>query len=177
LTIAFAERENSSGFNFNRGELAHASLFKDAATMPPVCAITCATSSCCSSFRRTCTACITVATEVGMGEGGEQTAQPMQPNFVLMKLPGETGVEFVEILPFTPANRNNLIGWIAGRSNNVLAVVSGRGCSVGGCVATTVVYFPSISASQTVVFSSSIFWSVPCNYPTRSQLCFLPSSR
>ncbi len=37
----------------------------------------------------------TVATEVGMSEGGEQTTQPMQPNFVLMKLPGETGVEFV----------------------------------------------------------------------------------
>jgi uncharacterized membrane protein (UPF0182 family) len=52
-----------------------------------------------------------------MSEGGEQTTQPMQPNFVLMKLPGETGVEFVEILPFTPANRNNLIGWIAGRSD------------------------------------------------------------
>jgi uncharacterized membrane protein (UPF0182 family) len=34
-----------------------------------------------------------------------------------MKLPGEDGVEFVEILPFTPANRNNLIGWIAGRSD------------------------------------------------------------
>ncbi|MGA2979863.1 MAG: UPF0182 family protein [Terriglobales bacterium] len=59
----------------------------------------------------------TVATEVGMGEGGEQTTQAMQPNFVLMKLPDETGVEFVEILPFTPANRNNLIGWIAGRSD------------------------------------------------------------
>jgi uncharacterized membrane protein (UPF0182 family) len=57
----------------------------------------------------------TVATEVGMGEGGGQTTQAMQPNFVLMKLPGETGEEFVEILPFTPANRNNLIGWIAGR--------------------------------------------------------------
>ena len=56
----------------------------------------------------------TVATETGMGEGGEQTAQAMQPNFVLMKLPGEAGLEFVEILPFTPANRNNLIGWIAG---------------------------------------------------------------
>ena len=41
----------------------------------------------------------------------------MEPNFVLMKLPGESGVEFVEILPFTPANRNNLIGWIAGRSD------------------------------------------------------------
>ena len=52
-----------------------------------------------------------------MNERGEQASQTMQPNFVLMKLPGETGLEFVEILPFTPANRNNLIGWIAGRSD------------------------------------------------------------
>ena len=59
----------------------------------------------------------TVATEVGMSEGGGQTTQAMQPNFVLMKLPDESGVEFAEILPFTPANRNNLIGWIAGRSD------------------------------------------------------------
>jgi uncharacterized membrane protein (UPF0182 family) len=59
----------------------------------------------------------TVATEVGMSEGGQQVTQMMQPNFVLMKLPGENGMEFVEILPFTPANRNNLIGWIAGRSD------------------------------------------------------------
>jgi hypothetical protein len=41
----------------------------------------------------------------------------MEPNFVLMKLPDESGVEFVDILPFTPSNRNNLIGWIAGRSD------------------------------------------------------------
>ncbi|MGB9492138.1 MAG: UPF0182 family protein, partial [Terriglobales bacterium] len=59
----------------------------------------------------------TVATEVGMSDAGGQTTQAMQPNFVLMKLPGETSEEFVEILPFTPANRNNLIGWIAGRSD------------------------------------------------------------
>jgi uncharacterized membrane protein (UPF0182 family) len=59
----------------------------------------------------------TVASEVGMGASGEQKAQTMEPNFVLMKLPGETAVEFVEILPFTPANRNNLIGWFAGRSD------------------------------------------------------------
>ncbi|MEA2264073.1 MAG: uncharacterized protein QOJ51_6898 [Acidobacteriaceae bacterium] len=59
----------------------------------------------------------TVATEVGMSEGGGQTTQPMQPNYVLMKLPDESGMEFVEILPFTPANRNNLIGWIGGRSD------------------------------------------------------------
>ena len=36
---------------------------------------------------------------------------------MLMKLPGERATEFIEILPFTPANRNNLIGWIAGRSD------------------------------------------------------------
>ena len=59
----------------------------------------------------------TVATETGLNERGEQTTQVVQPNFVMMNLPGETGVEFVEILPFTPANRNNLIGWIAGRSD------------------------------------------------------------
>jgi hypothetical protein len=61
----------------------------------------------------------TVASQVGMNDSGEQATQPMQPNFVLMKLPGESGMEFVEILPFTPANRNNLIGWIAGRSDGV----------------------------------------------------------
>ena len=61
----------------------------------------------------------TVATETtsqpGSDSGGQQAVQPMPPNFVLMKLPGGTAEEFVEILPFTPANRNNLIGWIAGR--------------------------------------------------------------
>jgi len=57
----------------------------------------------------------TVATETASDESGQQTSIVMQPNFVLMKLPGETTDEFIEILPFTPANRNNLIGWIAGR--------------------------------------------------------------
>jgi uncharacterized protein len=58
-----------------------------------------------------------VASEVGMSEGGGQVTQPMQPNYVLMKLPDESSMEFVEILPFTPANRNNLIGWIGARSD------------------------------------------------------------
>ena len=72
----------------------------------------------------------TVASEVGMDESGQQKTQAMEPNFVLMKLPGEAALEYVEILPFTPANRNNLIGWIAGRSD-------------GGKYGTSVVYdFP-----------------------------------
>ncbi len=59
----------------------------------------------------------TVATEVGMSSQREQATQVMEPNFVLMTLPGEHTPEFIEILPFTPANKNNLIGWIAGRSD------------------------------------------------------------
>jgi len=55
-----------------------------------------------------------VATEIVLTA---QRQQVMEPNFVLMRLPGERATEFIEILPFTPANRNNLIGWIAGRSD------------------------------------------------------------
>jgi hypothetical protein len=59
-----------------------------------------------------------VASQVTLSETTkEQVTQPLEPNFVLMKLPGESKVEFIEILPFTPAKRNNLIGWIAGRSD------------------------------------------------------------
>jgi hypothetical protein len=60
----------------------------------------------------------TVANQVS-AQGGQrdQASQPMEPNYVLMTLPGEATPEFIEILPFTPANRNNLIGWIAARSD------------------------------------------------------------
>jgi uncharacterized protein len=59
----------------------------------------------------------TVASQVTATAQRQQATQTMEPNFVLMKLPEESAIEFVEILPFTPANRNNLIGWIAGRSD------------------------------------------------------------
>ena len=59
----------------------------------------------------------TVATENGPSQNSDQGAQVMPPNFVLMTLPGESNLEFVEILPFTPINRNNMIGWIAARSD------------------------------------------------------------
>jgi len=60
----------------------------------------------------------TVATDVATTQ--QQTTSSgaaTEPNFIVMKLPGSTTAEFVEILPFSPANRNNLIGWIAGRSD------------------------------------------------------------
>ena len=58
-----------------------------------------------------------VASQVNT-QNGKQQVQPLEPYFVLMQLPGEqVANEFVEILPFTPASRNNMIGWIAGRSD------------------------------------------------------------
>ena len=60
-----------------------------------------------------------VARQSASNQDKEQQQQPepsIEPYFVLMQLPGEKeGLEFVEILPFTPSNRNNMIGWIAGR--------------------------------------------------------------
>ncbi len=45
-------------------------------------------------------------------------SQPLDPYQVLMPLPGEqSNAEFAQVLPFTPANRNNMIAWMAGRSD------------------------------------------------------------
>jgi uncharacterized membrane protein (UPF0182 family) len=57
-----------------------------------------------------------VAQQVGLDEHDRKQVQQIDPYFVLMQLPGERATsEFVLILPFTPAGRNNLIGWMAGR--------------------------------------------------------------
>src|ERR1700677_2931771 len=119
----------------------------------------------------------TVATEVGMSEGGEQTTRAMEPNFVLMKLPDETGMEFVEILPFTPANRNNLIGWIAGRSD-------------GAHYGTSVVYdFPKTKLvdgpqqiesriDQNAQLSGQLtLWNQQGSHVRRGSLLLIPSGR
>ncbi|MEG5033557.1 UPF0182 family protein [Microcoleus sp. AT3-D2] len=47
--------------------------------------------------------------------GSEQ--QPVAPYYLITKLPTETEEEFILLLPFTPVSRNNLIAWIAGRSD------------------------------------------------------------
>ena len=59
----------------------------------------------------------TVAQQVSLNpQTKQQEPNPIEPYFVLMQLPGEKpGIEFVEILPFTPAKRNNMIGWMASR--------------------------------------------------------------
>ncbi|HEY0430520.1 MAG TPA: UPF0182 family protein, partial [Pyrinomonadaceae bacterium] len=57
-----------------------------------------------------------VAQQVSSDDQNRKQVLPIDPYFVLMQLPGEQEHnEFVLIMPFTPAGRNNLIGWMAGR--------------------------------------------------------------
>jgi uncharacterized protein len=48
-------------------------------------------------------------------EGDRQ--QQVEPDYLIMKLPGSTSGEFALILPFTPVNRDNMIAWMAARSD------------------------------------------------------------
>jgi uncharacterized membrane protein (UPF0182 family) len=41
--------------------------------------------------------------------------QPVEPYYIIMRLPGEDREEFLLMLPFTPVNKNNTIGWMAAR--------------------------------------------------------------
>ncbi|HEY8507073.1 MAG TPA: UPF0182 family protein, partial [Steroidobacteraceae bacterium] len=46
-------------------------------------------------------------------EGGS----PMQPYYTIMKLPGETEPEYIQMLPYTPRQKDNLAAWLAARSD------------------------------------------------------------
>ncbi|MFC1893363.1 UPF0182 family protein [Chloroflexota bacterium] len=43
--------------------------------------------------------------------------QPMESYYIIMRLPDEEQEEFLLMLPFTPVNKNNTIGWLAARSD------------------------------------------------------------
>ena len=43
--------------------------------------------------------------------------QLMQPYYTIMRLPGEAHSEFIQMLPFTPARKDNLAAWMAARSD------------------------------------------------------------
>ncbi len=43
--------------------------------------------------------------------------QLMEPYYSILQLPGEDEPEFLLVLPFTPASRDNMIAWLAGRSD------------------------------------------------------------
>jgi uncharacterized membrane protein (UPF0182 family) len=59
-----------------------------------------------------------IAQQITVDDENKKQSEPIDPYYVLMQLPGEQQKnEFVFILPFTPASRNNMIGWMAGRSD------------------------------------------------------------
>jgi uncharacterized membrane protein (UPF0182 family) len=43
--------------------------------------------------------------------------QLMQPYYIIMRLPGESHAEFIQMLPFTPARKDNLAAWMVARSD------------------------------------------------------------
>jgi uncharacterized membrane protein (UPF0182 family) len=43
--------------------------------------------------------------------------QRMQPYYTVMRLPGEAQAEFIQMLPFTPARKDNLAAWMVARSD------------------------------------------------------------
>ncbi len=48
-------------------------------------------------------------------EGGREAE--MEPYYMIMKLPGEEKEEFILLIPFTPTRRDNMIAWMAARSD------------------------------------------------------------
>ena len=43
--------------------------------------------------------------------------QPIDPYYVLMQLPNSDSLDYMQILPFTPANRENMVAWMAAQSD------------------------------------------------------------
>ena len=54
--------------------------------------------------------------EIPMFDVGGQT-HSMQPYYTIMKLPGEQGPEYIQMLPYTPAGKDNLAAWMVARSD------------------------------------------------------------
>jgi uncharacterized membrane protein (UPF0182 family) len=57
------------------------------------------------------------AAPVDAGEVTTAAVGPMRPYYVLMRLPGEQVETFSLILPFTPVARQNMIAWLAAKSD------------------------------------------------------------
>jgi hypothetical protein len=55
--------------------------------------------------------------EVPAIEGLRGELAPMEPYYTIMKLPGESGPEYIQMLPFTPRGKDNLAAWMVARSD------------------------------------------------------------
>ena len=55
--------------------------------------------------------------EIPTLESAGQQPVPMHPYYTIMKLPGEAGPEYIQMLPFTPRGKDNLAAWMVARSD------------------------------------------------------------
>lgn len=54
---------------------------------------------------------------ISAGEEGSAAQVPLRPYYLLMRLPGEADETFVLVLPFTPEGRQNIVAWMAAKSD------------------------------------------------------------
>jgi uncharacterized protein len=50
-------------------------------------------------------------------EHGRGDVRPMVPYYTIMKLPGEAEAEYIQMLPYTPRQKDNLAAWMVARSD------------------------------------------------------------
>ena len=91
---------------------------------PPSFARTSGTRSTSSRCRRPCSRPIHMTNPVVFYNKEDQwemptidddKTQPMQPYYTIMRLPGETEAEFIQMVPLTPRRKDNLAAWMVAR--------------------------------------------------------------
>ncbi|HEV8563357.1 MAG TPA: UPF0182 family protein [Actinomycetota bacterium] len=63
------------------------------------------------------TFCANNPTNAACGDQGTGSIPTMSPSYVLMRVPGEEEEQFVLIIPFVPQGRQNMVGWMAAKSD------------------------------------------------------------
>lgn len=53
--------------------------------------------------------------QVPQQQGNSGEPEQMPPYYVIMRLPNAAGEEFLQILPFTPSRKDNMVAWLAAR--------------------------------------------------------------
>ena len=49
--------------------------------------------------------------------GTDPSSAPLEAYYTMMRLPGDTGIQFMLMVPFTPASKPNMIAWMAARGD------------------------------------------------------------
>ena len=100
--------------------------------------------------------------------------QPVVPYYVIMRLPGETKPEFVLILPFTPAEKPNMVAWLAARMDGedygkLLSFEFSRGVQLDGPI-----QIEARIDNDTVISQQFTLWNQAGSRVIRGNLLVIP---